>query len=86
MGAFPIQSDTSLADEWIIDKKNGMIVPAEDVESIGQALRNALTNDELIAGAAPYNRALVADKLEYNKVRAEVIEMYKTALINQDRL
>ena len=86
MGAFPIQSDTSLADEWIIDKKNGMIVPAEDVESIGQALRNALTNDELIAGAAPYNRALVADKLEYNKVRAEVIEMYKTALINQDRV
>src|SRR5262249_16587072 len=44
MGAFPIQSFTACADEWITHGKTGMVVPPEEPETIAAALRQALTN------------------------------------------
>ena len=48
MGAFPIQSCTACADEWIVDGQSGLIVPPEDVDVIEKALRLALTDDALV--------------------------------------
>jgi len=42
MGAFPIQSCTACADEWIEDGKSGFIVPPEDPHVIAEAIRRAL--------------------------------------------
>lgn len=77
MGALPIQSHTSVADEWIDNGKNGFLVPPEDPEQIAQALRIALTDNELCEAAGSYNRSLIAERLEYNKIRNEVVRMYE---------
>ena len=78
MGAFPIQSNTSLADEWIQHGRTGMLVPPEDPETIEQALRKALTDDEMVNAAAEINRRTIQERLEYNMIKEQVIKMYET--------
>ncbi|MCK7479362.1 MAG: hypothetical protein M0C28_19910 [Candidatus Moduliflexus flocculans] len=55
MGTFPHQSNTSSADEWIVDGRTGFIVPPEDPEQIAQAIRKAVAEDELVDNAAHIN-------------------------------
>jgi glycosyltransferase involved in cell wall biosynthesis len=81
MGALPIQSNTSVADEWIDNGKNGFLVPPENTDQIAMALRMALTDNELCEAAGSYNRALIAERLEYNKIRKEVIRMYEDVCV-----
>ena len=52
MGSFPIQSWTACADEWIEDGVNGLLVPPEDPDVVEQAIRRALTDDNLVNTAA----------------------------------
>jgi len=77
LGAFPIQSDTISTAEWIEDGVNGLLVPPDDPNSIAIALRRALTNDELIDEAADFNSKVVDERLDLNKVRPQVVELYK---------
>jgi len=77
MGAFPVQSNTSLADEWIINGKNGFLVPPEDPDVIEVALRIILNDDDLCNEAAIYNRALISERLEYSSIKSSVIKMYE---------
>lgn len=79
-GAFPIQSNTSCASEWIKDGETGILVPAEDVEVIEAAIRQALSEGDLVNKAALSNYALLLDKIEYSKVKKLVIDMYKEIL------
>jgi len=81
MGAFPIQSETSLAGEWIEHGRNGMLVPPEDPDIIEKAIRESLGNDEMVDTAVSVNRKLIMDRLDYNQVRERVIEMYKAAVM-----
>ena len=55
MGAFPIQTCTACADEWIEDGRSGFIVQPDDVEQIRRCLITALTDDELVDRAASLN-------------------------------
>jgi glycosyltransferase involved in cell wall biosynthesis len=80
MGAFPIQSCTACADEWIVDGETGFIVPPEDPQVIAQAIRTALTNDKLVDGAAEKNSALAQKRLERGIIKTKVVEMYKEIL------
>lgn len=75
-GAFPIQSETSLASEWITHAHTGMIVPPEDPDVIEQAIRTALVNDTLVDNAAVMNHKLLSDKLEYKNIQQRAIGMY----------
>ena len=77
MGAFPIQSDTSMADEWLSDNKTGMIVPPEDPELIEQAIRKALRDDDMVDQAAIVNRRIIEEKLEYNSIGKSIVAMYQ---------
>jgi glycosyltransferase involved in cell wall biosynthesis len=87
MGAFPIQSDTSMAAEWIEDSRTGMIVPPEDPEIIERAVRRALQDDRMVDSAMEANRKKIAEELEYSKVRSRVIDFYKNQMhsINDQR-
>lgn len=76
MGSFPIQSHTSCADEWIIDGETGLLVPPDDVEIIEQAIRKALTDDELVDKASLKNYQTIVDRLEYSKIQQQTIQMY----------
>jgi glycosyltransferase involved in cell wall biosynthesis len=77
MGAFPIQSCTACADEWIVDGKTGFIVPPEDPEAVAAAIRRAVTDDALVDNAARINADLARERLDYSIIRRQVISMYK---------
>jgi hypothetical protein len=77
MGAFPIQSCTACADEWIIDGQSGFIVPPEDVDVIEKALRRALTDNVLVDQAASINKETARKRLDAAIIQPKVIDFYK---------
>jgi glycosyltransferase involved in cell wall biosynthesis len=77
MGAFPIQSCTSCADEWIVDGEMGFIVPPEDPEPIAAAIRRAVSDDALVDRAAELNAALARERIDQKIIRPQVIAMYE---------
>ena len=77
MGAFPIQSCTSCADEWIEDGKTGLIVPPEDAEIVAVAIRRAVSDDTLVDYAAEQNAQLAAERLDHSVIQPQVIAMYE---------
>jgi glycosyltransferase involved in cell wall biosynthesis len=77
MGAFPIQSYTSCADEWIENGKTGLIVPPEDPEIIAVAIRRALTDDALVDSAAEENMRVATERLDRSIIQPQVIAMYE---------
>ncbi len=79
MGSFPIQSNTSCADEWIENNKTGMIVPAEDPEIITDAIRKALTDDVLVDRAADLNWQFAQDYLDEEILKKKTIDFYLEA-------
>jgi hypothetical protein len=77
MGAFPIQSCTACAEEWIEDGKTGFIVPPEDSQPIADALERALRDDVLVDSAAEANAHLAAERMDERVIRPQIIEMYE---------
>jgi glycosyltransferase involved in cell wall biosynthesis len=77
MGAFPIQSNTSCADEWLRDGETGILVEAEEPEQVERALRRVVADDELVDRAAATNFETVMQRLDTQFVRPRVIEMYE---------
>jgi glycosyltransferase involved in cell wall biosynthesis len=80
MGAFPIQSCTSCADEWIEDGKGGLIVPPEDPDQVADALRRALEDDALVDSAEELNALVAAERLEYSAIKAQVVQNYESVV------
>lgn len=78
MGAFPIQSCTACADEWVEDGKGGFIVPPEDPQLIAAALRQALTDDQLVDQAAAINAEIAQQRLAHTLVKDQAVAMYKS--------
>ena len=77
MGAFPIESNTSCADEWIEDNKTGFIVPPEDYEPVIEALRRAVTDDLLVDTAAEINAQAVQERADVSVIKPQVLSMYQ---------
>jgi glycosyltransferase involved in cell wall biosynthesis len=77
MGAFPIQSCTACADEWIEDGRSGLIVPPEDPDIIARAIVRALEEDKLVDDAAELNWQVATDRLDQEKIRPQVVKMYQ---------
>lgn len=78
MGAFPIQSWTACADEWAEDGKSALFVPPEDADVVEQAIRRALTDNELVERAAEINWETAVQRLDRNRLRDIAVDMYKT--------
>jgi len=79
-GAFPIQSNTSNANEWIDNGKTGFLVQPEDSDVIENAIRKALQEDELVNNAAQINHKKIKALLNYDEIKSKVIDMYKNEL------
>ena len=62
-GSFPIQTNTSCADEWIVDAKSGFIVDPHNPTLIISALRKALENDALVDAASKINMDTAQQRL-----------------------
>ena len=80
MGSFPIQSWTSCADEWLEHGKTGMLVPPEDPEVVEQAIRRALTDDDMVNRAAELNYKLASKKLDYSLLKKSAVELYDSVI------
>ena len=80
MGAFPIQSHTSCADEWVQDGTSALLVPPEDPEVVAQAVRRALNDDRLVDQGAHLNFAVARERLDLSRIRSRVVAMYRHML------
>ena len=76
MGAFPIQTNTSCCDEWIVDGQNGFIIPPDDIDLIADRFRMALTDDNLVNTAAAENWLTVCERLDSDHLKAKAIALY----------
>lgn len=77
MGAFPIQSCTSCANEWVNSGETAFLVPPEDPQIIADALRKALVDDNLVNHAAELNDKMLRERLDYKKVKDVVTSTYQ---------
>jgi glycosyltransferase involved in cell wall biosynthesis len=62
MGAFPIQTSTSCADEWISPGTSGVLIRNLDAEEVGKAMKLALEDDSLVDEAVEINRQAISSK------------------------
>lgn len=79
LGAFPIQTCTSCANEWIEDGVSGLIAPCDDIESLSQLILRGLSDDALVDGAAAINWETLQKKAGYEQVKAIANEFYIAA-------
>jgi len=77
LGAFPVQSDLESTREWVSHGENGFLVCADDPGGVAECLRQALTDDELVAEAAERNDELVRKRLADAVVRPQAEAMYQ---------
>ena len=80
LGAFPIQSCTACADEWIVDGVSGFIVPPEDPHRVAEAIQKAIADDELVDNAARENWKTVEARLSSVDVRDQVLTAYRRVM------
>lgn len=76
LGSFPIQSNTAITEGWIDNGKNGLLTDPQDVEQIACAISKALQNDELVNSAALFNKDLVRNQLNKEKIVKKIEEIY----------
>jgi len=79
MGAFPIQTNTSCCEEWIVDGRSGYSVPVDDIEFIAARIRQALRDDSLVDTAASINAETVRMRLDASVLKRRVQGFYDKA-------
>ena len=77
MGAFPIQSSNSFADQYIQNGKNGFIVDPMDIDSLTQAIKTALQDDNLILNASSTNREIIKSTFCNENITNYTLNIYK---------
>jgi len=80
MGSFPIQSWTSCGNEWIEDNRTGILVPPDDPDVVENAIRKALSDDNLVNTAAKINWLTSIERLNANSLKRKTLEFYKIAI------
>lgn len=80
LGAFPIQSCTACADEWLVDGVSGLIVPPEDPARVAAAIRTAVLDDALVDNAARDNWETVKTRLSSVEIREQVLAAYRRVM------
>lgn len=79
LGAFPIQTCTSCANEWIEDGISGYIAPCEDEKELGKMILSAMTDDNLVESASAKNWQTLQEKASYEHVREIARNFYVQA-------
>ncbi len=79
LGAFPIQTCTSCANEWIEDGVSGFIAPLDDPQTLSKLILEAINNDELVDRAAEINWDTISKKASYEDVKIIARSFYDVA-------
>ena len=83
MGSFPVQTNTGCVSEWLRDGETTLLVPPDDPEAIADAIRRAVSDDELVDRAAETSFSYIAEHLNLEKVKTQVIAMYEKIMTEQ---
>ncbi len=75
VGCFPIQTDTSCADEWIVHGTTGAIVDYHAAGDVSSWLRNALVDDALVDSAMTTNQQTIKQRASSDRV-AQISQTY----------
>jgi glycosyltransferase involved in cell wall biosynthesis len=75
-GAFPVQTNTSCAGEWLKDKVSVLLVPPNDLGGLSAAILRALTDDHLVDNAAEVNKKIARDQMDLSLIRDKVLKVY----------
>jgi len=75
-GAFPIQTDTSCADEWISSAESIAIVSLDDVDNLSTFIRIAALNDIKVDQAAISNRHTLQSRCEISIISDKARRYY----------
>ena len=75
-GAYPVQTNTSCADEWVDRGALAAIVNLDSNEILNHVL-NALKDDQLVDKAAEINYIVAKKYLDYEVVQKQALEFYK---------
>ncbi len=75
-GTFPIQTDTSCADEWITHGLNGFIVDFNKTEDIANFIKRALSDDDLVNSAARINFEVAEARLSPAALKDSHLQFY----------
>jgi glycosyltransferase involved in cell wall biosynthesis len=67
MGCFPIVSDLPANQAFLSQKKNGILVPVEDVSQLAEAIRFAVENPELVKRAVLINKEYIDRHVDFAK-------------------
>lgn len=76
MGAFPMQTATSCANEWIVDGQTGAIVSLGDSSNLRHWIRQALQDDALVDSAQKINSLSILDRYTRALMVAKVERLY----------
>jgi glycosyltransferase involved in cell wall biosynthesis len=79
-GALPIHSYLEPIAEWITNGKNGLLTPVDDIQQISNAIKRAITDDDFVESAAEENRRIVGERLNYDFVRENTLNLYFDSL------
>ena len=77
-GCFPVQTDTSCANEWISDGTTGSLVDFRDLEGIASAIQVALTDSVLVDNAALINIETAKARLSVNAISNDITQFYNS--------
>lgn len=76
-GCLPVAGDLDSIREWIQPAENGLLVDPGDPHALAQAILRGLNDSALRRQAAEKNAALIAERAEYARNMARVVEFYK---------
>ena len=75
-GAYPIQTSTSCASEWVVRGAASSIIPL-DSKVAHESIREALRSNSLVDSARETNLRVAQKYLEYNSVKEKALEFYR---------
>jgi glycosyltransferase involved in cell wall biosynthesis len=76
MGAFPIQTSTSCADEWITPGKSGALIRNLNADEVSRALKLALGDDSLVDEAVGINKETIKTKADSEALKQSAKAFY----------
>ena len=79
-GAFPIVTDIPANREWIVDGRNGFLVPVDQAGILAGRILNAISNRELLEKSRTENLLLVDEKAFWPTNIKRVEEIYSSLL------
>jgi len=80
MGAIPIQTNTSCAEEWITDGETGFLITPEDSTALKAAVKSVLSGEFDVESARRKNYEVIDDRYDPVKLQAVARTYYENIL------